>query len=236
MKKLKCKKFEMLIVNLFTTIRLIGSLSLPFLYYFKGPSEFALWTMILFATDFIDGALARLLKVSTFFGAALDALADKLLNIISFLILSIEYNSMTLPLILEIAIMYTNYSTYRYGGNLQSSKIGKLKTFILDILVILSFILMCLPKLHSNLKFIKYFINNTNNYITFFSCIICIYSLITLLGYVKNNKKTREIPGSIEKKLAKKKRKTFNRLMEDLLNTDYYQKHKNESIMRQLYV
>ena len=40
----------------------------------------------------------------------LDAFSDKLLNGISFIILGIEYNIMFAPLILELSILYTNYS------------------------------------------------------------------------------------------------------------------------------
>ena len=55
---------------------------------------------------------------------------------ISFIILSLEYTIMLAPLIIEISIMYTIYSTYRYGGNVQSSPAGKYKTAIVDVAVL----------------------------------------------------------------------------------------------------
>ena len=144
MKYSALKIIELVFVNLITTTRLLGAFALPFIYVYHGPSVCALITIILFLTDAIDGFLARRLKISTFLGSMLDAFSDKLLNGISFIILGIEYNIMFAPLILELSILYTNYSTYRFGGNVQSSIIGKIKTVILDIFVILSFALLSL--------------------------------------------------------------------------------------------
>ena len=39
----------------------------------------------------------------------------------------------------ELFVMLVNYSFYRVGGNVKSSLIGKIKTVVLDVLVILSF-------------------------------------------------------------------------------------------------
>ena len=117
MKYSALKIIELVFVNLITTTRLLGAFALPFIYVYHGPSVCALITIILFLTDAIDGFLARRLKISTFLGSMLDAFSDKLLNGISFIILGIEYNIMFAPLILELSILYTNYSTYRFGGN-----------------------------------------------------------------------------------------------------------------------
>ena len=141
MTKKSLKTIKLILINSITITRLIGSLILPFVYYKYGASLVSLFIIILFLTDAIDGFLARKLKCSTFFGSILDACSDKLLNAISFIILSLEYTIMLAPLIIEISIMYTIYSTYRYGGNVQASRIGKNKTIILDIFVILSFII-----------------------------------------------------------------------------------------------
>ena len=159
-------------------------------------------------TDFLDGFLARKLKCSTFFGSILDACSDKLLNAISFIILSLEYTIMLAPLIIEISIMYTIYSTYRYGGNVQASRIGKNKTIILDIFVILSFIIMSL-------------------------LIAC---LIALFDYLRKNTYARLNPKSEEIKAEHKKKKSTKLLFKQLFDTNYYSKHKDESIMRQFYV
>ena len=72
MKYSASKIVELVIVNLITLTRLVGALLLPLIYIKYGPSICAIWTIVLFATDAIDGFLARTLKISTFFGSAMD--------------------------------------------------------------------------------------------------------------------------------------------------------------------
>ena len=235
MKYSALKITELIFVNLITLTRLLGAFALPFIYTFKGASVCAIVTIILFLTDAIDGFLARTLKISTFLGSSLDALSDKLLNAISFIILGIEYNIMIPPLILEISILLTNYSTYRFGGNVQSSIIGKVKTIVLDVFVIFSFILLSLNVINTNNKIINYFIDNTTTYINIFGCIITIACIVALLDYMKKNKQTRENPKLTHVKFQKRKRKTFKEVMRDAIDTKYYIKHKDEAIMKQLY-
>lgn len=232
---MKKELIKIIPINLITLTRLIGAFTLPFIFAFKGAPIGAIVTIILFATDWIDGLLARKLHASTFFGAGMDALCDKLLNICSFSLLGSVYNKMLLPLLIEIAIMYTNYSSYRYGGNVKSTIIGKIKTVILDVLVILSFCLIGLQVFKTNSKVIIYLISKTTEFINFFSCIITIACLIALLDYVKRNKEIRKNPQSEKIKLEKKELKTFKKLIIDLLDTNYYKKHKEESIIKQFY-
>ena len=222
-------------INLITLSRLIGAFALPFVFLFKGAPTGAIITIILFATDWIDGLLARKLNASTFWGAGMDALCDKLLNICSFSLLGSVYNKMLLPLLIEIAIMYTNYSSYRYGGNVKSTIIGKVKTVILDVLVILSFCLIGLQVFNSNSKVILYLINKTPELINLFNCIITVACLIALLDYIKRNKETRKNPKANQIKVEIKHVKPFKQLMNDLLDTEYYKKHKEESIIKQFY-
>jgi phosphatidylglycerophosphate synthase len=169
------KIFEITIVNLITIFRLIGAVILPFIYFNKGTDTTAIWIICLFLTDAVDGFLARILKVSTFFGSSMDALSDKILNAIAFIILGFEYRIMIPPLILEIAIMLTIYSTYRFGGNIQSSRIGKTKTIVLDVCVVLSFILLSLDAFELKGIIIGYIIKNTNGFIGLFGYNQCYF-------------------------------------------------------------
>ena len=226
---------KIILINLITLTRLIGAFTLPFIFVFKGAPIGAIVTIILFATDWIDGLLARKLNACTLWGAGMDALCDKLLNICSFSLLGSVYNKMLLPLLIEIAIMYTNYSSYRYGGNVKSTKIGKIKTVILDVLVILSFCIIGLQVFNSNSKVIIYLINKTPELINLFSCIITVACLVALIDYVKRNKEVRKNPKSEKAKKEIKHLKPFKQLMNDLLDTEYYKKHKEESIIKQFY-
>lgn len=235
MNKKVFKGLFIVIVNLITSIRLIGAFTLPFIYHNYGASTVSMYIILLFLTDAIDGFLARTLKVSTFFGSLLDASSDKLLNTISFIILGFEYNIMFAPLIIEISILYTSYSTYRYGGNVKTSFIGKIKTIILDILVILSFILLSLQNIKKPINIVIKLIDKTNIIIHIFGLVIIIFCLLTLYDYMKKNKIARKNPNCMNIKYEEKNRKPIKTIISLLFNTEYYQKHKNESIMKQLY-
>ncbi len=236
MKKDVWKITKLTIVNLITLIRLIGAIILPFIYIHYGVSIVAIWVIILFSSDMIDGFLARKLNASTFFGSILDASSDKILNAISFIILGIEYNIMIAPLAIEISILYTIYSTYRYGGNIQASIIGKIKTIILDICVILCFILLSLPSFNINSSFIDYVILHTSEYITVLAIITLIFGIIALNDYLKKNKEARSNPKCMDIKYEEKNRKKIKLIFKQLFDTKYYLKHKNEPIMKQFYI
>ena len=59
----KMQKFWLIIINSITLVRLIGALALPFIFYYKGAAICAIWTIVFFLTDMIDGTLARMLKL-----------------------------------------------------------------------------------------------------------------------------------------------------------------------------
>lgn len=87
-------------------------------------------------TDFIDGYIARRLKLESEFGANLDLIADKLLVSISLVYVSLAYNSIEILIpslviiIREIMVSYLRF--YLIRGNKKRLKvkfIGKFKTF-----------------------------------------------------------------------------------------------------------
>lgn len=225
---------KIICINFITCTRLIGAFSLPFIFAIKGAPFGSIITIILFATDFIDGFLARSLKASTFFGAGMDALCDKLLNICSFSLLSVTYNTMFLPLILELFIMLVNYSFYRVGGNVKSSLIGKIKTVVLDVLVILSFCIISTQVFNTN-KF-DTLIKNIPVIIQIFSYIIIVFSLIALCDYFIKFIKHKKSKYSVKNNISTRELKPIKLLMKDLLSIDYYNKHKSESILDQFYI
>lgn len=235
MKKNNVRIFKLALVNVFTITRLLGAIALPFVYIIKGIDLCSIWTLILYLTDAIDGFLARRFKVSTFFGSAIDGLSDKLLNTVSFILLSLTYNIMLFPLLIEIFILIVLYNTYRQGGNIKSSIIGKIKTIVLDFCVISSFTLLGLPQLKSSEIIILILIENTNYYMFILGIITSIFGFITLVDYIIKNIITRKNPNRILIKELPKNRKTFNELINDAFSTKYYLEHRNEPIMRQFY-
>jgi phosphatidylglycerophosphate synthase len=165
----------------------------------------------------------------------MDALADKVLNTISFILLTLNYFVMICPLILEMTILFINYQTYRFGGNVQSSIIGKIKTLILDIFVIFSFILLSLPMLNSSNILLSKIIYNTSYFINLFVTIIVIAEIFAIVDYSKKYKLIRKNPKNIHVKYQNRIRKNTKEFIHDIFNTNYYLKNKNESILKQLY-
>ena len=95
---------------------------------------------ILAGTDFFDGMLARKLNAQSEFGRIIDPIVDK---IFAFTLLSA--GAILNPIILiniipEIAIAITNTKALNEGLEVSSSSIGKFKTWLLSINILLSFI------------------------------------------------------------------------------------------------
>ena len=181
MKNKSIKTIFIILVNLITLTRFVGAFIIPFIFIKHGISITSLVILCLFLTDAIDGFLARKLKISTMFGAAMDALSDKLLSFVAFVLLGITYHILFIPFLLEASILLTNYLIYRNGGNVQTSKTGRFKTIISDILVILCFLIMSLPTLKININFIN---NNLDLLINIFTLIIVIFDINALIDYL----------------------------------------------------
>ena len=136
MKKLGAKVF----VNSITFVRIIGTFLMPFVSTHLNAKEFVSYITILLLTDSIDGIMARWLKVSTVFGSLLDAAADKLFGIATLCVLARVYPVMWLPVIIEILITMINTGGATKGSTVESSMLGKLKTWILGICIVIGFI------------------------------------------------------------------------------------------------
>lgn len=91
--------------NLPNSLTLLRILLIPVFSYFFMTGQFR-WALIVFAvtgfTDVVDGALARWLKKKTTLGAMLDPAADKLLMLVSFLLLSLRH---IVPLYLTLLVI-----------------------------------------------------------------------------------------------------------------------------------
>lgn len=227
--KNKLKRILLIFVNTLTLSRLVGAFVLPFIYLKYGASVSAIVTIILFSTDAVDGFLARTFKISTMFGSAMDALCDKVLSLTAFIILGLEYNIMFIPLGLEIIIILINYLIYRAGGNVQSSLTGKIKTVIIDISTIISFILISLPALKINIDY------DISTLILIFGILSIIAEIFAIINYSLKYKRTLKDPTLTKIKYQNRKRKTLKEALADSFSHEYYLEHRNESILKQLY-
>ena len=120
-----------ILVNMITSLRGVGGILLVPIFTIYGSIPASIWFVLFMATDWIDGYLARKYEVSSFFGALLDGMFDKLFGIISFLLLASISPSYTIPLVFEAGILsYGLYSASK-GNNIKSSLIGKTKMWFL---------------------------------------------------------------------------------------------------------
>ena len=126
-----------IMVNMITALRGIGGILLVPIFSIYGSIPAAVWFISFMATDWIDGYLARKYEVSSFFGALLDGMFDKLFGIISFLLLASISSSYMIPLLFEAGILgYGLYSASK-GNNVKSTIIGKAKMWFLAVSVLL---------------------------------------------------------------------------------------------------
>lgn len=155
-KKYGTKK-DILLVNLVTSLRFIGSFLIIPVFKTLGSIYAALFSGIFMLTDCIDGILARKLKSSTFFGALFDGITDKLFGIIAFLLLmTINPIIYSIPILLEIGILITQNKKFNNNKNIQSNKLGKIKTWFLGITLVSSFTAIQLLDTQSILNYLKY--------------------------------------------------------------------------------
>ena len=128
--------------NVLTLLRVLAA---PLLAYFlmRHHYDYALYTFIFAAvSDALDGLIARRFNLSTYFGAALDPLADKLINLTCLLILTFQA---LVPLWLMLAIVVRDtvivagaFAYHRLFGeiDIRPTRLGKLHTLLVFLLFI----------------------------------------------------------------------------------------------------
>lgn len=168
-----------LFVNILTTLRLIFSLILP-IFWFNVPNTLLILSIILiFLTDFVDGFLARKFKVQTLYGSLLDVVADKALSVILMFLLLNKINIFIYVVLMECLIALINTYGSIIGKQIVSSRVGKKKMWILSITIILGYMY--------NYNLINY------NVIVIFSCLTILMQIWTMIDYILNIIKQREV-------------------------------------------
>lgn len=229
-KKFKYIKFS--IVNLITFTRVIGSVVLPVIYFTKGIESLGFFVAILFLTDFIDGKLSRCWKVESFFGGLLDSISDKLFAFVMLAILSYEYHCMFIVLLLEFTIFVINTLTFSEYKNVQSSKMGKFKTFVLDVSISIMYLYLAREVYGRYLSVdINKFLINSEFAVSYILIGIMIgMELLTISDYSKNRLKQVSY-----EKMPDKKIKSIKAIWFMLIDREFYLKHKDEPLKKLLY-
>lgn len=133
-----------------------------------GEIKIAIGALIFFAiTDFLDGKIARKYNYVSDFGVKLDAVCDKIFAMSLVIPAVFECYILLFNLILEIVISYTNLLSEAKGNHPRSTIIGKIKTTLLSITLILIYI----PKTDIKIIFVA-------------SIVTIICQVITLIKYI----------------------------------------------------
>lgn len=141
------KKTKKIIVNALTLSRLLGALFLPYFFIRVNVPALLILLAILFLTDFFDGKLSRKWEVQTTGGSLLDPLGDKMLAISCIFSLIERHNGLFLLVFLELMICTLNIYRTLHGEKVKSSFIGKFKTWVLSITLIMGAINLFNPDL-----------------------------------------------------------------------------------------
>lgn len=231
MKKDKIVKF--IIVNLITFTRIMGSIIMPICYFNGSIGYFALFVGLIFLTDFIDGKLSRYWKVESFLGSLLDTVSDKLFALVMIAMLSYEYPVILFVLILELAITFNSLFAFNKNKNVQSSKLGKVKTFVLDTSITIMYLLIAKElygsALPNNIYKLLYDYSSNISYILI--GVIVGMQIVTLADYNKN--RFKEMTTFVS--LKGKKLKSFKEIWSMLSNRDFYISNKDKSLKELLY-
>lgn len=180
-----------------------------------------IYLAILFFTDSVDGILARRFKVSSIFGAMLDAVADKLFGIAYLYLIARVYPVLFLPIFVECLIMVINLYGIVHGASIESSKLGKIKTWVFGILTVFAFFVGYINELSWISKF-KLDFKYSNIIIGVVSIVMFVVDLIVAFNYFIKVKK--EILSAKDNNVLKSnyKLKKGNDLIYALFNYDYY--------------
>lgn len=223
---------KLVLVNLITLSRLIGALLMPLIYFKQGIESLGFLIIILFLTDMIDGKLSRLLKVETFLGGLLDAVSDKLFAFVLLAILTYYYPSMLIVLTLEFLIFVLNTLTFKDNKNIKSSKMGKVKTMVLDIAISILFILLAKSIYVKYLPYtLNYLIDKNMNAITYILIGIMIgMQILTISDYRKKN-----IKETSYEKVALKELLPLKIIFFRITDRNFYIENKDKKLKELLY-
>lgn len=231
--KKRSKLLKFWIVNTITFTRVIGSVVMPIIYFTKGVESLVFFVVLLFLTYCIDGKLSRLWKVESFLGSLLDSISDKLFAFVMLGILSYEYSGLLSVLLLEFIIFVINTLAFTEFKNVQSSKIGKLKTVILDgsLSILCFFSAKDFLGKYLGESFIKVITKIEYSFSYILIGIMFGIGLVTVCDYSK--KRLKQV--TVFEKMKGKKLKEWSEIWKILFTREIYINNKDRSLRELLY-
>lgn len=233
------KLYKLITVNLITLIRVIGTF-IVLIYYDCGGIIIGTMTIFIYFSDVLDGVLARRWNCSTFLGAILDGVADKLFTIVSFIVLYLTVGEIALvPVVIELLICIVQLIKFSFNMNIKSNVVGKFKVWILAICIVLAYFASDIENFTIlNPEFIKDISNIPNLYAYVLGPAI-LFELLTLISYLieilfkKNIEATKKEPKKVGRiKLKSSERKEY--IKNVWLSPEFYEAHKDEANLREL--
>ena len=222
-------KKSIILVNLITAIRVIGAFLLIPIYLTFGSFWLGVAVLLFISTDSLDGILARSLHASTFFGAAFDAISDKLFNIIVLSIAAFIEPLLLFVLLGELGIVIVSIHSAFKGNKAKVTYFGKFKMFILSLSVILVFLLNDYPKMMEmfNIPMIDYKMIIHITAIVNLVIVGATFILYVVLDIIRtvNNKEIKD-----KKTIFNSKFKTKEEFKYMLFSHEFYQENKDVSV------
>ena len=188
--------------------------------------------MALFVTDLLDGKLARAWKVQTRGGSLLDPFGDKLLAISCIMSFIGTQNFFLVPLFLEIGITLINVNRTLHEETVSSSIIGKIKTCILSMTIVLCAINVLSPEILNTfiLKFIPSLseldLTITDEVVNIATVGTIAAQVLTAGGYVKQSIQNRD---ERTKKIAELK--SLKEMLIRLFDEEAFEEDKDKPLM-----
>jgi len=238
------KMIALLVVNILTTVRIIGVICLLPIYLKYGGVAAAILSIACYFTDLVDGVIARGCHVSTFFGSTYDGVADKFFSVANLIVLFTITKFAIVPIIFEIAIIIIQTIKYHRNENIQSSRCGKLKTWIMSLTVIVLYLLV-------DIKSLTFLPVNFINYITSLNQVVLlgvafiplyIFEVLTVISYLvvpigEPNKEIKKMPKvDIKLKPATSIKNRLDNFVTMWLNPDFYEKYKDCAGLKEIHL
>lgn len=232
---MKHKWLKLGITNFVTLIRVVGIVALIPVYKVYGGLACFLLSAGCFATDFLDGMMARGFKCSTFFGSLFDGISDKAFLIVNMLLLMSITPMAIIPIILELGIATVQTLKYQSNLNVQSNMFGKVKMWIAGLTISLCYLLVDKDLVNYLGSEIVSKLNNLGDMKLFGSVLLplVLSEIVTLGSYIKEYKNEKEelTPEKVEERKVEEE-KIENELndvntTELLFDHDMYEKYKD---------
>lgn len=191
------KNTKKIIVNILSLSRVIGALFLPLIFAKTSVPALIILIAFLFITDFLDGFLARTWKAQTIGGSLLDPMGDKFLAIFCIISLISVSKKLVFLLLFECLIGILNVYRTLKGEIVKSSYIGKTKTWVLSITLVLGAINLFNPNMIN--LFLEIFSINCNifvinkNMVDVMFYITIIFEFLTFVTYLIKSLKYKNL-------------------------------------------